>query len=62
MDSGFAPEPVIGRRFAPTRWARPGMTESFSPVVTPRARSPEPTIRNDRLTGRAPPRRPHVQS
>jgi threonylcarbamoyladenosine tRNA methylthiotransferase MtaB len=26
MDSGLAAEPVIGRRFAPTRWPRPGMT------------------------------------
>jgi len=25
MDSGLAAEPVIGRRFAPTRWRRPGM-------------------------------------
>src|SRR4030088_2297864 len=36
MDSGPGPEPVIGRRFAPTRWGRPGMTtERF----TPKARS-----------------------
>jgi maltooligosyltrehalose trehalohydrolase len=26
LDSGPAPEPVIGPRFARTRWARPGMT------------------------------------
>jgi hypothetical protein len=26
LDSGLAPEPVIGPRFARTRWARPGMT------------------------------------
>jgi hypothetical protein len=25
-DSGFASEPVIGPRFARTRWTRPGMT------------------------------------
>jgi len=25
MDSGFAAEPVIGPRFARTRWRRPGM-------------------------------------
>src|ERR1700681_1160099 len=27
-DSGFDAEPVIGPRFARTRWHRPGMTES----------------------------------
>src|SRR5947208_16435233 len=27
MDSGLAAEPVIGPRFARTRWRRPGMTE-----------------------------------
>jgi hypothetical protein len=26
MDSGLAAEPVIGPRFARTRWRRPGMT------------------------------------
>ncbi len=26
LDSGFAAEPVIGPRFARTRWQRPGMT------------------------------------
>ena len=28
MDSGFRPEPVIGPRFARTRWAGPGMTKA----------------------------------
>ena len=26
LDSGFTAEPVIGPRFARTRWRRPGMT------------------------------------
>ena len=31
LDSGLAAEPVIGPRFARTRWRRPGMTdERFS--------------------------------
>jgi hypothetical protein len=33
-DSGFDAEPVIGPRFARTRWHRPGMTESIEIVIT----------------------------
>jgi len=31
-DSGFGPEPVIGPRFARTRWDRPEMTFAFADV------------------------------
>src|SRR4051812_7697983 len=33
MDFGLAAEPVIGPRFARTRWRRPGMTGGEMPTV-----------------------------
>src|SRR5947209_11964545 len=33
MDSGLLAEPVIGPRFARTRWLGPGMTECFMPAI-----------------------------
>jgi hypothetical protein len=33
-DSGSGPEPVIGRRKAPTRWDHPGMTIKINIIVS----------------------------
>src|SRR3984957_12902649 len=43
-DSGFDAEPVIGPRFARTRWHRPGMTNPFhlSPLFAGRGRREAP--------------------
>ena len=46
LDSGSAPEPVIGPRFARTRWARPGMTLEF-----PLAPYSEPKIEPEIILG-----------
>jgi ribosomal protein S18 acetylase RimI-like enzyme len=35
MDSGLAAEPVIGPRFARTRWRRPGMTTEMTLSISP---------------------------
>src|SRR5690349_16178027 len=45
MDSGLAAEPVIGPRFARTRWRRPGMTEKTESVVPDTHSSVEAAIK-----------------
>jgi hypothetical protein len=35
LDSGFDVEPVIGPRFARTRWHRPGMTLIHARSISP---------------------------
>jgi hypothetical protein len=49
-DSGFGLEPVIGRRDAPTRWSRPGMTKENS------ASNKFPVLSAVHLAAMAPPR------